>query len=505
VDIATLRAVQVELENTIFGKRLGRLFPLSRYETAADVHLADGRWLFISIEPANPRIYLIRRKLREVEKQSLDLLPFHQLLKKRLTDATVERIEQIENERVLLINFNASNEMSVPGAVATGELSEHFENFNLSLAVQLTGRSSNLFLLDHENKIIATARESHGDGQKIGENYTPPERRNAEPISRNADTLVRTSPSDELDQQHLQQQADRRFQQLAQNARSRITSEIKRKEKLLKNLSQDRANHGDADRWKRFGDILLANTATAKKIDGAFTATDYFDDELKLIEIPFENDDSLPETAEKYFRRYTKARNAADEIAKRLLETENELNKLRERLLETEEHIADRNIDALEPVSSPTGSVSSPTVRKGSSSNPRKQSNDERSGYRTFISSDGMEILVGKKAKDNDQLTLRVAKSLDTWMHAADYPGSHVVIRDSGKREVPNQTLIEAAELAAFYSQGRKQVKAAVHYTQKKFVNKPKGSAPGLVSLASFKTLLVEPKIPDGVTNNGSN
>jgi predicted ribosome quality control (RQC) complex YloA/Tae2 family protein len=88
-------------------------------------------------------------------------------------------------------------------------------------------------------------------------------------------------------------------------------------------------------------------------------------------------------------------------------------------------------------------------------------------------------------------------------MHAADYPGSHVVIRDSGKREVPNQTLLEAAQLAAFYSQGRKQVKAAVHYTQKKFVNKPKGSAPGLVSLASFKTLLVEPKIPSGVQLGG--
>ena len=498
MDITTLRAVQVELESTVVGKRLGRLFPLTRYETAVDVHLADGRWLFISIEPASPRIYLIRRKLREIEKQSLDLLPFHQLLKKKLSEATVEHIEQIENERILLLSFNAVSEL--------GEREKYV------LAVQLTGRSSNLFLLDRENKIIATARESHGDGQKIGETYLPPQRRSGDtPVPMSAkhenglaggtgdgDKSVPAPLSEQLDQQYLEQQSEKRFQQLAQNARSKISSEIKRKEKLQKNLQNDLANHGDADKWKRFGDILLANTATAKKIDGAFTATDYFDDELKQIEIPFENDDSLPETAEKYFRRYTKARNAADEIAKRLLETENELKNLRERLLETEEHITDRNIDALE-------SVGSPHVSNGSRYKPNKHKPDERSGYRTFISSDGFEILVGKKAKDNDQLTLRVAKSLDTWMHAADYPGSHVVIRDSGKREVPNQTLLEAAQLAAFYSQGRKQVKAAVHYTQKKFVNKPKGSAPGLVSLASFKTLLVEPKIPDGVTNNGSN
>jgi hypothetical protein len=83
-------------------------------------------------------------------------------------------------------------------------------------------------------------------------------------------------------------------------------------------------------------------------------------------------------------------------------------------------------------------------------------------------------------------------------MHAADYPGSHVVIRSrSRQEEVPHQTLLEAAQLAAFYSQGKKQPKAAVHYTLKKFVNKPKGAAPGLVSLSSFKTLLVEPVVPD--------
>ena len=106
-----------------------------------------------------------------------------------------------------------------------------------------------------------------------------------------------------------------------------------------------------------------------------------------------------------------------------------------------------------------------------------------------------MEILVGKKAADNDQLTFRIARSLDLWLHAADYPGSHVVVRNPNRLEIPPQTLLEAAELAAFYSDARSQPKAAVNYTQKKFVNKPKGSAPGLVRLAFFKTILVEPKV----------
>lgn len=115
------------------------------------------------------------------------------------------------------------------------------------------------------------------------------------------------------------------------------------------------------------------------------------------------------------------------------------------------------------------------------------------------MSSDGLEILVGRRAADNDFLTFRIAKSLDVWLHAADYPGSHVVIRVAGRKEVPQRTILEAAQLAAFYSDARDKPKAAVNYAQRKFVNKPKRAAPGLVSLASFRTILVEPKVPGAV------
>jgi predicted ribosome quality control (RQC) complex YloA/Tae2 family protein len=122
-------------------------------------------------------------------------------------------------------------------------------------------------------------------------------------------------------------------------------------------------------------------------------------------------------------------------------------------------------------------------------------------GARRFVSSDGIEILVGKKATDNDFLTFRLARSLDFWFHAADYPGSHVVARNPDRRsDLPAKTLLESAQLAAFYSSGKSQVKAAVNYTQKKFVNKPRGGAPGLATLSKFKTLLVEPIFPPAVT-----
>ena len=152
-----------------------------------------------------------------------------------------------------------------------------------------------------------------------------------------------------------------------------------------------------------------------------------------------------------------------------------------------------------------TFSLRSPKPESPGIATGKKEKHTETdAAARSFISSDGFEILVGKKAKDNDFLTFRIAKSLDTWMHAADYPGSHVVVRNPGRTEIPQRTLLEAAQLAAFYSRGKTQTKAAVHYTQKKFVNRPKGAPPGLVSLASFKTLLVVPEFPSTVVRNSS-
>jgi predicted ribosome quality control (RQC) complex YloA/Tae2 family protein len=216
---------------------------------------------------------------------------------------------------------------------------------------------------------------------------------------------------------------------------------------------------------------------------------DLYDEAQPEIEIEAEVNATVTEAAEAYFRKYTKARNAEKEIAARISQVEGELESLRQRSARLEAAIEAEDEDAIRSF---TGGKKNQGAQK---KNEKKASSG---GFaRSFLSSDGFEILVGKKAKDNDYLTFRAAKSLDTWMHAADYPGSHVVVRNPGRKEIPQRTLLEAAQLAAFYSQGKKQTKAAVHYTEKKFVNKPRGAAPGLVSLSKFKTLLVEPVFPD--------
>ena len=278
-----------------------------------------------------------------------------------------------------------------------------------------------------------------------------------------------------------------RLEQLAAPARRKAVAAVAKQRKLIANLQGDLEKHGDPDLWKRSGDLLLANINSAERCGDSIFVTDYFDDATPVVEIEGDKNRSISEIAESYFRRYTKARNGLRVIGDRLAAAVVAVKIAGEKLRRIDAAIEELDENFIATLIEP--------VRKPVMVGRKKKAEAAFKGARRFMSSDGFEILVGKKAVDNDFLTFRIAKSLDLWLHAADYPGSHVVVRIPNRKELPTRTLVEAAELAAFYSDAREKPKAAVNYTQKKFVNKPKRSAPGLVSLASFKTILVEPKV----------
>ena len=118
---------------------------------------------------------------------------------------------------------------------------------------------------------------------------------------------------------------------------------------------------------------------------------------------------------------------------------------------------------------------------------------DIRLPYRKLMI-DGYEIRVGRGAKDNDELLRSYTSKNDIWLHAKSVSGSHVIIRNPSKKEVNLTTIEKAAQLAAFYSKAKTESLAAVMYTERKFVRKPKGATPGLVKVDKEDTILVEPK-----------
>jgi predicted ribosome quality control (RQC) complex YloA/Tae2 family protein len=123
---------------------------------------------------------------------------------------------------------------------------------------------------------------------------------------------------------------------------------------------------------------------------------------------------------------------------------------------------------------------------------PPSPANSKR--FRT-LAIDGREILIGKGARENDELTFGVAAPEDFWFHVADYSGSHVVVRNPGKGgELEAPLLEKAAQLAAYFSQARNSSKVEVHYTKRKYVTKARRAKPGLVRLLEFKSIKVEPR-----------
>ena len=467
---AEIKQIRDEIASALIGRQLDRIFPLSKHSFAIDFHPHAAAYLFINIAPRSGRIYLIRRRLKELERSSTNPDPFILKLKSLLTNAKLTAVEKQRSGPDLNFVFQSETDSSV-----------------YSFVVSLGGSRPNLFLLDEVGVIIAAFNQWEESGQKIGERYETVEA----PATRNENPTVKVNKggtlSETLDEFYREQESETIFQTLASQIRKKINAEIAKQQKLIKNLHGDLEKHGDAEKWKRYGDLILANVSNAKRDGDTIFVIDYFDENIPTIEIIGDEHRSLNEIAESYFRRYTKARNGAAAIAERIEKVNSDIAVLNSKKEKIEAAIEARDEEYL----------SSLTVVKAAITpiGSRKKHETEFKGARRFFSSDGFEILVGKKAKDNDYLSFRVAKSLDLWLHAADYPGSHVIVRNPNRKEIPNKTLLEAAQLAAFYSSGREQVKAAVNYTPKKFVNKPKRSAPGLVSLASFKTILVEPQV----------
>lgn len=476
----TLIAICAELDSALVGRRFGKLFPLSPLRFAVDLRIPDQRFLFISAEPGSSRIHLMKRRVKDLERASLLSGQFALGLRRRLGGATVESVQKLPGERVVKIIFSNTTELG--------------DEESLCLVVQLTGTSANLFLLDADARILDRARSTNGEGQEPADVYVPPKPSGNGGVEKPDPfrPIGGESLSEAVDRFYSEKEAREAFEARAAAARQRIRREISKRENLIARLAEDLRMHGDADLWKRFGDLLLANIADARRDGNVVTVVDYFDEETPTVEIEVDENDTLTEAAEKYFRRYTKARNAKGQIAGRIDAVGKEIDVLRAREVALEAAIQEGDLSVIENFQAGT--------RRGPAKN--RQAATKYAGARAFVSSDGFEMLVGKGSKDNDHLTFRIARSGDLWLHAADYPGSHVVIRSHGRGEIPQRTLLQAAQLAAFYSDARLQKKAAVNYTLKKFVNKPRGAAPGLVSLSSFKTILVEPMVSSEISQN---
>lgn len=464
--LQNIQQVVEEIRSLITGRHLAKVFQLGPASLAIDFGLREGRYLFVSADPAEPRLYLIKRRVKDLEKQSLSRSQFAQTIVARLIGALVTEIKEDCSERIVRFRLET--------------LVEQF-----TLVAQLTGRSANLFLLDSRDHISVAARSTKSTGQSPGDVYrSPAARSDAVPDEAVVAKGHFDSLSAALDSHYQELEREKSFQELANSLRSKLKKEIRQRDKLRLNLEQDLVTHGEPEEHKRLGDLLLANISTVQRHGPKILIKDFYSEGSPEIELDLDKDMTLQEAAAQHFARYTKAKRARAEITKRMKQVSSELKELAVKQATIEELINQQDREALSKLVKPE------TLPRSRGTKPRVKI----PGVRVYRSSDNYEVLVGRAARDNDNLTFRIAGPNDLWLHSADYPGSHVIVRRENRKELPQRTIIEAAQLAAHFSQAGKDSKVVVHYTPRKFLSKPKGGAPGLVRMSTYKTILVEPK-----------
>lgn len=254
---------------------------------------------------------------------------------------------------------------------------------------------------------------------------------------------------------------------------------------ILKATVEDAKNK---ERHKRYGDLLTANLYAVSPGAESAEVVDYYSPEMEMTEIPLKKELSPAQNAQRYYKLYNKAKTAEIEAAQQLRAAAAELEYLESTLSMVKNCTSAEDIGAIREELAGQGYIKQrKNVKKQQRSEPRPHH---------YISSDGFDIYVGKNNTQNDRLTLKFANSSDLWFHTKKIHGSHVIIKLGVNKEVPERTMREAAELAAYYSKARESSRVPVDYTEVKNVKKPNGAKPGMVIYDFYNTIYVNPKLP---------
>ena len=238
------------------------------------------------------------------------------------------------------------------------------------------------------------------------------------------------------------------------------------------------------EEFRRMGEAINANLYQLKKGMAEATLTDWNDPAGGTITVPLDIKLTPGQNAQKYFKKYQKARSAREIAAQQRDKTLAEMDYLETMLLDVDKCVGESELEEIRQELVRTGYMKKTTSRKQQRQLPRSKP------YR-YQSDDGIEILVGKNASQNDRITLG-AKPEEMWLHAKDMPGSHVIICAEG--EIPQATMKQAALLAAWFSKGQRSSMVPIDYTLKKYVKKPSGAAPGKVIYTHQRTAYITPE-----------
>ncbi len=473
--------------------------------------------LLLSAEAEATRLHVVATRPPQPDR------PFgwQALLRRELEGSRLAALERWPGDRVVALRFERAAGLS-------------------TLVAELTGRHGNLFLLDAEGLIRASAGRNLSSRRELvpGRRYEPPAQREVgappigESIERGIPTAASTStstststptpvedlplPSGEragvrgaearsagsrfppdptapfprsaaIERHYLAQEAARALAEARRRLREPLRAALARGRRALEKLADEAARVPAAEGDRRLGDLLKAHLHGVRRGQREVEVTEWTEEGARQVLVPLDPALGPKENLERYYKRFRRITESAARVAARTAEVRR-LGEALAALLAAVDQATPEALPRLEREARRLGGGPRPAPKA------RRKHDAPAPPYRAFRSLAGLPILVGRGAAENDALTRQVARGNDLWLHARGQTGAHVVVR-LGKAGPDQETFLDAAHLALHFSDARGEPQAEVAATRVKYVKKTKGAAPGAVTYSQEKVVLlrVEP------------
>lgn len=364
------------------------------------------------------------------------------------------------------------------------------------LAFRTTGETdSHIFALDQEKK-EKFWREMQGFINTIQENHFTPFclKQEGRPVEFSCLPITQYGSAMEIERYESFSslldgfyEARERQERARQRGADLIRTATTARERLRRKLAlqeKDYAATQDRDALRICGDLITANLYRMERGQSKLTCENFYDENCASITIQLDPLLTPQQNAAKYYKRYTKAKTAEKYLREQMDIARRDLEYLESVLEEIEHGETEQDFIDIRNELKEAGFL-------------RKQGKGRKDLKRTakpreFRTSSGFRVLVGRNNHQNDKLTLKDADHRDIWLHTQKIHGSHVILCTGGQ-PVDDDTIVEAAKLAAYYSRARESGNVPVDYTPVKYVKKPAGARPGMVIYPTYQTVNVTP------------
>ena len=395
-------------------------------------------------------------------------------LRSFLHGASLEAVEQVEGDRIVHFRFVAgSGEARV-------------------LVAELFEAAGNCFLLDQEGRILAVMNPAAARGRDNlpGREYTASELSEKTAASKaQQDPLARLMEEKGLKDynaatlEHYEQlAASRRLEGDKAVVRRALGRERKRLKRLQSAHEQTAAQAANLDWYRESAEILSANFRSLKKGQNMVRLPDLYAQSRSVNrEIPLEQALTPQENIERYYKKYKKMKSGAKFAKAHLVEVRRELGRLEDLTARLECACSEEEVGGI----AGEAGVSLDSEKSAAGGGKARV----RLPYRKFRAVDGSLIMVGKGPGDNDELTFRIARGNDLWLHVSGAPGAHVVLSCQREGMFSEEALLDAAHLALFYSSLKGQKTAEIDYAHRKYISRPRDGIPGKAVMSSRKTI----------------